>query len=146
MGRKGKKVVYKWITYDSTTEVALLKLLEELENAWKLEVINTRPSGVPILSDITSKRETDEKLEKLLNTIWECKLAKKMKEELVYTPDFVVGYKGKEYVLEVKTKWGLSKDTSYVIRRKLFLKAYPAVNFVECIWENKKTGWKFKYY
>ena len=143
MARKWKKVTYNWVEYDSSVEVSLLKLLEWSK---QIQILSTRPEGVKILTEVHSKREENTELERIFWKLWECKLAKKMKEELIYTPDFLIKIWGKEYILEVKTKWGLAQDKAYVIRRKLFLKSHPEVNFIECVWVNKKEGWKFKYY
>jgi len=54
-----------------------------------------------------------------------------------YTSDFLVKKNGIEYVVEVKSiRW--EKDTAYRLRRKLFLKAYPEVNFIEYVFNRKK--------
>lgn len=146
MARKWKKVVYKWVEYDSSTEVSLLKLLEELEQKKLLKILSTRPEWVVILSEISSNRIEDEKVKSVLSKLGEFKDAKKVKDELVYTPDFLIKIWRNEYTLEVKTKWGLAQDKAYVIRRKLFLQRYPETRFIECVWVNKKEGWKFKKY
>jgi len=99
----GKKV------YDSKAEYKYIKELELKQKAGYISDLKTKPRYI-LLESFKDNQN---------NTI----------RQISYKPEAYYIENGQETVLEVKSK--PTKTEAYIIRKKLFLKRYPHIKFIE---------------
>ena len=106
-----KKVRIGKVTYDSKAEYKCINDLSLKEKAGYISNLQIKPRYI-LLSSFKDNQD---------NTI----------RQISYTPEAYYIENGQEIVLEVKSKPTITE--AYIIRKKLFLKKFPHIKFIEII-------------
>lgn len=106
-----KKIIINGVTYDSKAEYKYINDLELKQKAGYISNLKTKPRYI-LLESFKDNQG---------NTI----------RQISYKPEAYYIENGQEIVLEVKSKPTITE--AYTIRKKLFLKRYPHIKFIEIV-------------
>lgn len=109
----GKKIIYKWIKFDSIEERNRFIELEEMQKYWEIHNLEIQPQFI---------LQESFKIENPARKSWFQSFS-----AIKYTADFKYLEKWEELYTIEEVKWSkyqAKKDTAYSIRKRLFLKKY----------------------
>lgn len=125
---RSKKVIFNGIKFDSKKECKYYQYLLALKNAGDIKEIELQPRFLLIEG---FRHEAKESPLEAKSSGFEHNQIKGKLRDTTYTADFRVILKnGKEIVIDVKSSKKF-QDEVYRIKKKMFLKKYPDVDFYE---------------
>lgn len=125
---RSKKVKFNGIEFDSKKECKYYKYLLALKNAGDIKEIELQPRFLLIEG---FRHEAKENPLEDKSSGFEHNQIKGKLRDTTYTADFKVIFKsGKQIVIDVKSSKKF-QDEVYRIKKKMFLKKYPDVDFYE---------------